>query len=114
MPTPPPEPNGRPSSSHPAPGSASGDARKASEADEAAPNSADASGSTGSHHPAQQAEPLSDVLRKSGSSRRVSTAGSDLLKMLGNPGASPIVAAGSDQPANTDDAPTIITRNHAA
>ena len=33
--------------------------------------------------------------------------------MLGSPGASPIVPAGTEQPGNTDDAPTIITRNHA-
>ena len=120
MPTPPPDPTGRPSSSPRAPGSASAD-RPESDAQPAdagesdtPPIASNLPGSTGSHHPAASSEPLSDLIQRTGSSRRVST-GSDILQMLGNPGASPIDSqnqgtAGS--PPNTDDAPTVITRNH--
>ena len=95
MPTPPPDPTGRPSSTHPAPGVR---VRSAHRSHFEAPTSR--AGSTGSHHPRSSAEPLSDVLRKSGSSRRSTSAGADLLQMLGTPGASPIVPGSSDQAGN--------------
>src|SRR5919112_618963 len=100
MPNPPPDPNGRPPSTPRAPGTPPADQP---EAGRAAPDSA---GSTGSHHPAPPGEPLSDLLRGSGSSRRRTPAtGSDFLQMLGNPGASPIKPAGANPPENSDDAP---------
>ena len=64
------------------------------------------SGSTGSHHPA----PLSDILRKSGTIRR--STGSDVLRALANPGASPVApqVPPSNPDINSDEAPTVITR----
>jgi serine/threonine protein kinase len=60
-------------------------------------------GSTGSHHP----EPLSSVTRKSAPGDRGST-GSDVLGVLSNP--TPTPTPSSDPNANSDDAPTVITR----
>jgi tRNA A-37 threonylcarbamoyl transferase component Bud32 len=115
MPTPPPDPTGRPSSAKRAPGSASAD-RPEPGADAGGPPAGDADrpGSTESHHSAP-VEPLSELIRGSSSARR-STPGSDILQMLSMPGASPIVTPGSGAPLlvpNTDDAPTVITRNNA-
>jgi serine/threonine protein kinase len=90
MPTPPPDPNGQPPA-----------AKRA-----AAPSSADpraeapqpAGGSTHSHRPS---EPLSDLLKSSGASRRPPSE-SDIAQFLANP----------QGVANTDDAPTVITHNN--
>src|SRR5262245_61329825 len=71
--------------------------------------SAPAGSSTGSHHPA----PLSDILRKSGTIRRQAT-GSDVFRVLANPGASPIAqppAPPLPPGVNIDEAPTVITRH---
>jgi len=104
MPNPLPDPNGRPPSVPHAPRAANGDSPDPD------PAILSSSGSTGSHHPA--AEPLSDLLRKAGSSgRRVSATGSDFLQMLGNPGASPIAPGSSNPIENSDESPTVITRN---
>lgn len=102
MPSPPPDPNGPPSSAPRAPESVP--------ADQSAPGSAapDSAGSTGSHHP----EPISDLLHcGSSSKRRVPTTGAAILKMLGNPGASPVQPR-SGAVQNSDDSPTVITRGH--
>lgn len=111
MPTPPPDP-GRSSSAKRAPESGSEDAlnTSASAGPTGAPSAREPSGSTDSHHPAS--DPISELFRKSGSSRR--NANSDILQILANPGSNP---AGSPAPpvsgpiVNTDDAPTIITKN---
>jgi serine/threonine protein kinase len=106
MPSPPPDPNGRPPS---APDAPQCDPAKEPAASAQAPAPA---GSTGSHHPAR-AEPISDLLRGSGSSkRRVPATDSALLQMLGMPGASPIDPVSPAVPQNSDDSPTVITRSH--
>jgi serine/threonine protein kinase len=70
------------------------------------------SGSTDSHHPAS--DPISELFRKTGSSRR--SANSDILQILANPGSNPANPPTLPVPGlnvNTDDAPTIITKNQS-
>jgi predicted Ser/Thr protein kinase len=113
MPTPPPDPTGRPSSAKRAPEATPTERTEPGEGGPSTPANNEAS-STGSHHPAApSSEPLSDLIQRSGAPRRAPT-GSDILQMLGNPGASPIAPSNSGDAGNTDDAPTVITRNHAA
>lgn len=101
---PPPDPTGRPSSAKHAPG-------PGGELPTEGTPAGDGKKSTHSHYPAS--DPLSDVLRNSGSSRRVH-AGSDILQILSNPVGLPDEAVALPAIDNTDDSPTVITQRSGA